>query len=67
MKYSWAIWKLWKDDEMAIDLAPYGISYEPRRVVKAQALVNFIAKCLILDESKVEDSNCGCYMVTINN
>jgi len=27
-------------------LAPYGINYEPRRAIKAQALADFIAECL---------------------
>ena len=30
----------------AIELAPYGISYEPKRAIKAQALVDFVAECL---------------------
>jgi len=30
----------------AIELAPYGIKYEPRRAIKAQALADFIAECL---------------------
>ena len=29
----------------AIELAPYGIKYEPRRAIKAQALADFIAEC----------------------
>jgi len=29
----------------AIELAPYGNSYEPRRAIKAQALADFIAEC----------------------
>jgi len=29
----------------AVELAPYGISYEPRRAIKAQALADFIAEC----------------------
>ena len=28
------------------ELASYGISYEPRRTIKAQAVADFIAKCL---------------------
>jgi len=30
----------------AVELAPYGINYEPRRAMKAQALADFIAECL---------------------
>ena len=29
----------------AVELAPYGINYEPRRAIKAQALADFIAEC----------------------
>jgi len=29
----------------AIELAPYGINYEPRRAIKAQALADFITEC----------------------
>ena len=29
----------------AIELAPYGLSYEPRKDIKAQALADFIAEC----------------------
>ena len=29
----------------AIELAPYEISYEPRRAIKVQVLADFIAKC----------------------
>jgi len=29
----------------AIELAPYRISYEPRRAITAQALAEFIAEC----------------------
>jgi len=36
-----------KDIEVAIELAPYGINYEPRRAIKAEALANFTAKCLM--------------------
>ena len=43
----------------AIKMAPYGISYEPRRAIKAQALADFIAKCSTPphgDEQQVEPS-----------
>jgi len=29
----------------AVELAPYGLSYEPRKAIKAQALADFIAEC----------------------
>jgi len=29
----------------AVELAPYGINYEPRRAIKAQALADFIVEC----------------------
>jgi len=29
--------------EWSIELAPYGINYEPRRAIKAEALADFIA------------------------
>jgi len=41
----------------AIKLAPYKICCEPRRAIKAQALVDFIAECSTLphlDEPQVE-------------
>jgi len=31
-----------------VELAPYGISYEPRRAIKTQALDHFIAECSTL-------------------
>jgi len=30
----------------AVELAPYAISYEPRRAIKVQALADFMAECL---------------------
>jgi len=28
-----------------VELAPYGLSYEPRKAIKAQALEDFTAEC----------------------
>ena len=37
-----------------IELAPYGISYELKRAIKAQALADFITECSISDKPQVE-------------
>ena len=51
----------------AIELSPYGISYKPRRAIKAYALADFIAECSTppyLDEPRVEP--CVAWMLYID-
>ena len=50
----------------AIDLAPYGISYEPRRAIKAQALADFVAECSIPPPANGQQEESAAWMLHVD-
>ena len=50
--------------EWVVNLGPYGISYAPKRAIKAHTFVDFIAQYSILDKLRIESHNS--FMLYVN-